>query len=98
MARAKAAKSAFNVREMDLTEAQREFNRRRGRGSKYDDVISKAEELDKGKALIVEGLSYSEVTGLRKRIADHLGDDWNVSSTRTNKEKGLYDALVHRKK
>ena len=98
MAKGKTKQTSFNIQEMDLAEAQREFNRRRGRGSKYDDVIAKAEKLGKGKALIVGGLSYSEVTGLRKRIADYLGNDWSVSSTRADKEKGLYDALIHHKK
>ena len=82
---------------MDLKDARREFSRRRGRGSKYDEVIGRAGKLDKGKALIVEGLSYSEVTGLRKRITDILGEGWSASATKVDREKKLYDVLIHRK-
>ena len=96
MAKSRTKKDSFNIKELDLKEAQRVFNRRRGRGSKYDPIIEKAEKLGKGKALLVEGLTYSEVTGLRKRIADFLGTDWSVSATKVDKNKGLYDALVHR--
>lgn len=98
MAKARAKKSTFTVKEMDLKQAQRAFNRKRGRGSKYDEVIDKAEKLEQGKALIVEGLSYSEVTGLRKRMADILGEDWSVSATKVDADKSLFDALVHREK
>lgn len=94
----RSKKNSLSYKEMDLKDAEREFNRRSSRGSKYDDVVSAAEKLGKGKALIVENLSYSEVTGLRKRIADFLGDDWNVSATKADKDKNTYSALVHRKK
>ena len=40
-------KSAFTVKEMDLKQAQRAFNRKRGRGSKYDEIINTAENLAK---------------------------------------------------
>ena len=98
MAKARAKKSSFNIKEMDLKEAQREFNRRRGRGSKYDEIIDRAGKLDKGKALIIEGLASSEVTGLRKRITDILGGGWAASSTKVDAEKNLYDVLIHREK
>lgn len=88
----------FKIKELDLQEAQREFGRRRGRGSKYDRVIDAAEKLDAGKALMVEQINYSEVTGIRSRIKDFLGDGWAVESTKVDKEKGLYDVLIHRQK
>ena len=55
MPRRKKSDSALAFREVALEEAQRSFNRRRGRGSKYDEVIEAAEELAPEKALIVEG-------------------------------------------
>ena len=95
---AKAKKSSFNYKVLDLKEAQREFSRRRGRGSKYDEIIDSAGKLDKGKALLVDGLTNSEVTGLRKRISDMLGEGWSVGSTKVDTDKNLYDVLVHREK
>ena len=96
MAKAKAQGASLTFKEMDLKDAQREFSQRRGRGSKYDDVVRAAEKLDKGKALIVEGLSTSEVTGLRKRLGDMLGEGWTTGSTKVDADKKLYDVLVHR--
>lgn len=98
MAKRKSSASSFNVKEMDAKEAQRLFSKSRSRGSKYDEIIEKASDLGKGKALIAEGLTYSEVTGLRKRVADFLGDGWTISSTKVDKEKSLYDVLMHRSK
>ena len=97
MAKSKS-KSAFSIKELSLKEAKQEFARRRSRGSKYDAILEKATGLDKGKALIVEGLSYSEVTGLKKRVGDFLGEGWKISSTKVDGDKGLYDVLVHRDK
>ena len=95
---AKAKKSSFSITELDLKEAQRAFNRRKGRGSKYDEVIDRAGKLDKGKALIIGGLTGSEVTGLRKRITDVLGEGWKARSTKVDAAKKLYDVLIHREK
>ncbi len=98
MAKARAKKSSFNIKEMDLKEAQRVFNQKRGRVSKYDEILNRAGKLDKGKALIVEGLTNSEITGLRKRITDILGGGWAASSTKVDSEKNLFDVLIHRAK
>ena len=97
MARKKKADSSLTVKEMDLKEAQREFSRRRGRGSKYDSILDAAEKLAKGKALIVGQASYSEVTGIRNRVKDHLGTDWKIEATKVDKEQNLFDVLIHRK-
>ena len=96
MAKSRRKSTSFKMEEMDLKEAQRAFSRSRGRGSKYDDVIDAAEKLDKGKALFINDVTYSEVTGIRNRIRDILGDDWAVSSTLTDRDKKLYDVIVHR--
>jgi len=98
MAKAKARRPSFNIKELDLKDAQREFARKRSRGSKYDDVVNAAEKLAKGKALLVEGLTASEVTGLRKRMTDILGEDWTVGSTKVDAKEHLYDVLIHREK
>lgn len=98
MAKASAKKPSINVQEMDLQEAQRRFSRKRGRASKYDAVLDKAEKLTKGKALVVEGVSYAEVTAIRKRISDMLDGSWQVSATRTDAEQKTYDMLIHREK
>lgn len=97
MARPKKTTS-FEIKEMDLDQAQREFNRKRGRGSKYDDVIAAAEKLGKGKALIIGQVSYSEVTGIRQRIKNYLGEDLKLEATKVDKQKNLYDLLIHREK
>lgn len=83
---------------MDLKEAKREFSRRSARGSKYDKVLDSAESLAEGKALIVERVSYSEVIGIRQKIRDYFSDDYKVEATKVDKEKNLYDVLVHRTK
>lgn len=90
------ADSTFNIKELDLKEAERNFKRSRGRGSKYDPIVTKAEDLGKGKALIVEKVSNSEVQGIRQRITKFLGDEWTVSSTKV--DEGKYDVLIHREK
>lgn len=86
------------MQSLDLKEARREFNRRRGRGSKYDPILDEVEKIDAGKALLVEGMSYSEVTGLRSRLREYLGEGYNVEATKVNREKELYDVLIHREK
>lgn len=99
MPRTKKPSSEFNIKKLDLREAQRQFNRKRGRGSKYDEILEEIEKLDEGKALIVEQISYSEVTGLRQRVKNLLGaDDWKIEATNVNKDKNLYDLLIHRNK
>lgn len=82
---------------MDLQEARRVFNRKRGRGSKYDQVLEAAEKLDSGKALIVEQISYSEVTGIRMRVRDHLDQEYKIEATKTDRDKDLYDLLIQKK-
>ena len=96
MPRGKATGSELKVKEMELKDAQREFSRRRGRGSKYDAVLDAVEKLGKGKAIIIEQVSYSEVTGIRNRLRDFLGDGFKVEATKVNKDKELYDVLIHR--
>ena len=98
MARRKKTGSDFKIQELDLQEAQRQFNRRRGRGSKYDEVLDAAEKLEKDKALLVEQVSYSEVTGIRQRIKEYLGAGWAVEATKVDKDKGIYDAMIRREK
>lgn len=95
--RRKASTSDFTVKEMDLQEARRMFNRKRGRGSKYDAVLEAAEKLDTGKALIVEQISYSEVTGIRMRLREHLQDEFKIEATKVDRDKNLYDLLIQRK-
>jgi hypothetical protein len=90
--------SPFKIQELDIKEAQRRFSKSRGRGSKYDDIIEAAEGLAGGKALIVGGLTYSNVLGLRKRVQDHLGEDWAVESTKVDKDSGSFEVLIHKKK
>lgn len=92
----KGTSSDFKIRKLDLKEAQREFNRRRGRGSKYDDILDAAEKLEKGKALIVGQITYSEVTGIRQRIKEYLSDEWSISATKVDRDNNLYDVLIHR--
>ncbi len=93
----RSSSSDFTVTELDLQEARRMFNRKRGRGSKYDTVIAKAEELDAGKALMVERITYSEVTGVRMRLRDHLDDEYKIEATKVDRDKNLYDLLITRK-
>lgn len=96
MPRQKKSETGFQIKELNVNEAQREFNRRRGRGSKYDAILDAAEKLEEGKALIIEQITYSEVNGIRSRIRDMLKGDYQVESTKVNAEKGLYDVLIHR--
>jgi hypothetical protein len=72
----------------------RSFSRSRGRGSKYDGIIKAADDLKKGKAIMIEDLSYSEVTGLRNRIKAHLGDGYSVAAAKSDRENNLYTAMV----
>ena len=95
---ARRKKSDFNISKMDLSEAKREFNRRRGRGSKYDSILEAAEKLAKDVALLVDGISYSEVTGIRSRVKEYLKGSYKIEATKVDKEKDLYDVLVHREK
>lgn len=95
---AKRRKSTeISFRELDAQEARREFNRKRGRGSKYDPIIEAADKLDANKAMIVEGISYSEVTGIRMRMRDHLEGDYKIESTKVDPNKNLFDLLVQKK-
>ena len=96
MARPKKAAGEFKYKELDLQDAQRAFNRRRGRASKYDQIVDSAEKLGAGKALIVEQMTYSEVTGIRKKIQDYLGEGWKVEATKTDRDKNLFDVLIFR--
>ena len=89
-------KSSFNVNEMSLDQAKKVFDRKRGRGSKYDEIIDSAEKLDKGKALIIEGATYSEVQGMRQRISKYLSDEYTISATKMGDDQ--YDVLIHREK
>ena len=91
-------KAEFSIAKMDLTEAKREFSRRRGRGSKYDAILEAAEALDKEEALLVDGVSYSEVTGIRSRVKEYLKSTFKIEATKVDKEKDLYDVLIHRTK
>jgi hypothetical protein len=97
MARRKSA-GGFTFKEMDLKEAKQQFVRSRGRGSIYDPIIEAASKLKAGKALLIEGVSYSNVLGIRKRVADHLGQDYKAESTKTDAEKSLYDVLITKTK
>lgn len=96
MARPRKAAGDFKIKEMDLQDAQRAFNRRRGRASKYDQIVDSAEKLSGGKALIVEQMSYSEVTGIRKKIQEYLGEGWKVEASKADREKNLFDVLIYR--
>ena len=96
MPRGKQSSSALKVREMDLREAKREFSRRSARGSKYDKVLDAAEQLQEGKALLVDQISYSEVTGIRTRMKEYLSGDFKVEATKVDKDKNLYDVLIQR--
>ena len=97
MPKRKKSDTEIEFKEMTIEEAQRAFNRRRGRGSKYDEVIEAAEGLAPEKALIVEGVSYSEVTGIRNRLKAYVGEGLRVEATKVDQEQGLYDVLIHRK-
>jgi hypothetical protein len=96
MARKRRTESEFKIQEFRVDEAQREFNRRRSRGSKFDAVIQAVAELKEGNALIVEHVNVSEVTGIRQRITSIFGEGWKVESTKVNKEDNLYDLLIMR--
>jgi len=96
--RSASPQSAFRIQELDVKEAQRRFSKSRGRGSKYDEILEAAEGLAPGKALIVGGLTYSNVLGLRKRVSDHLGENWTVESTKVDKDAGTFEVLIHKKK
>jgi hypothetical protein len=89
--------SEITFRELDAQEARREFNKRRGRGSKYDHVLEAVGNLGQNKAMIVEGLTYSEVTGIRMRMKSHLEGSFKVESTKVDKDKDLFDLLVQKK-
>ncbi len=95
--RRRSTSTEFTVRELDLQEARRMFNRKRGRGSKYDAVIEAADKLDAGKALMIERISYSEVTGVRMRLRDHLDAEFKIEATKVDRDKNLYDLLISRK-
>lgn len=95
--RRRTTSSDFTLRELDLQEARREFNRKRGRGSKYDAVIEAADKLDAGKALLIGKISYSEVTGVRMRLRDHLDDEFKIEATKVDRDKELYDLMISRK-
>jgi len=96
MARTRKAASGFTMKELDVKEAKQQFSRSRGRGSMYDEVVQSASDLKANKALIVEGLTYSNVLGLRKRVTDHLGTDYKVESTKSDASNNLYDVLIHK--
>lgn len=95
---ARRKKSDFNISKMDLPEAKREFNRRRGRGSKYDTILEAAEKLGQKEALLVDGITYSEVSGIRSRVREFLQGSFKIEATKTDKDKDLYDVLIHREK
>ncbi|MFW5972812.1 MAG: hypothetical protein ACOCTG_02375 [Bacteroidota bacterium] len=95
--RSKVSSGEITFKELDADEARRIFSKKRGRGSKYDSVMEAAEKLSAGKALIVEQITYSEVTGIRMRLRDQLGDDFKIEATKTDREKNLYDLLIQRK-
>lgn len=94
MARPKKATTGFATKELDLQEAQRLFRRKRGRASKYDEVVRSAERLSPGKALVAEQLRYAEVTALRKKVNENLGEGWKVEAARGG--EGLYDVILYR--
>lgn len=98
MARPKKTSGDFKMKEVDLQEAQRSFNRRRGRASKYDQLLDGAEKLSVGKALVVEQMTYSEVTGIRKKIQEFLGEGWKVDALKADRDKNLFDVMIYRQK
>jgi hypothetical protein len=97
MAKRRKSSGEISFRELDAQEARREFNKKRGRGSKYDPIIEAADRLSPNKAMIVEGISYSEVTGLRMRMRNHLEGDYKIESTKVDRDKNLFDLLVQKK-
>ena len=96
MARSKKATGDYKMKEVDLQEAQRAFKRKRGRASKYDQIVSSTEKLGAGKALVVEQMTYSEVTGIRKKIHDLLGESYKVEASRSDRENNLFNVLIYR--
>ena len=98
MAKSKSKAGSFTVKVLPMKEAQREFALRRARGSKYDEVLHKVEALSKDKVLFLEGMNYSEVTALRKRIAELLGGGFSVKSAKADKKNDLFNVLIQRKK
>ena len=98
MPKRKKSNGELAFREMALGEAQRTFNRQRGRGSKYDDIVAAAEALAPEKALMVEGVSYSEVTGVRNRLKAYVGEGLSVEATKVDQERKLYDVLIRRER
>ena len=97
MAKSKTKSGRFTIHVMPLKKAQRDFALRRARGSKYDEVLHKVQALSKGKVVYLEGLNYSEVTALRKRINELLGGDYQVKSAKADKESNLYNVLIQHK-
>lgn len=96
MARKKGSRENLDYTETTVDEARQSFSRSRGRGSKYDGIIAAAQELKKGKAIMIEDLSYSEVTGLRNRIKAHLGTGYSVEAAKSDRENNRYSAMVTR--
>ncbi len=94
--RRRSTTSDFTLKELDAQEARRLFNRKRGRGSKYDRVLEAADKLGSGKALIIEQITYSEVTGIRMRVREHLQDGFKIEATKVDRDKDLYDLLILR--
>lgn len=98
MARPKrSTETNFAIREVAVEEAQREFTRKRGRGSKYDSLVASVEKLEAGRALIIEKMKYPEVTLLRQRIKEGLGPNFKIDASRTDRENNRYDVMITRK-
>ena len=93
MARTKSTPTGFQFKELNIQDARRLFGRKRGRGSKYDQIVSAAEKLGNGKAIHVEQLKYAEVVALRKKVNEQLGEGWKVEAAKGT--EGLYDVILY---
>lgn len=81
------------IKEIDLSEARRLLSRKRSRASKFDAVLDATDKLGTGKALQVEGLSYSNVLALRKKLKEQIGENVKAESARVG---DLYDVIIYK--
>lgn len=90
-------KTGLSTRVEDRETALRNVRGNRTRGSKYDALIAEAKKLNDDQALVVEGLKYAEVTVLRTKVRNLIGNGFDVSAVKADLESSTFKAVVYKK-
>lgn len=88
----------YRVSVLPLEEALRLIRGERTRTSKYDVVINDVKKMDASKALVVEGLRYTEVTALRNKVRRLLGKQFKIDAVKVDKEAdgaSIYQVTIY---